>query len=82
MTRKVSERTKKIKPEAIVFVMARTWRGRPTLMHQLLDGSASYTLCGRDMSGWSRQFLNRRQAAPLIDLLCCKRCGKLAQEVM
>lgn len=67
-----------LKPEPVVFVMARSASGRPLLMHQLMEGSSGYTLCGRDMYGWSRIFLKPAQAQPIINLMMCSRCGKIA----
>lgn len=56
---------------AKLYVVARNPSGRPTLMHRLAKGDFSKTLCGRDVSRWSRAFMGRR-----IDEILCKhpRC--------
>lgn len=54
------------------FVAARNLSGRPTLMHRVeYGGTGQYTLCGYDMSSWSRAFF-----AKPVDILLCLRCKK------
>lgn len=49
-----------------VYVIARNAGGRPTLQHKLVDGTASVTCCGREMTGWSRHYSPK----PIPQLLC------------
>lgn len=51
------------------YVIARTASHRPSLMHRVEPSDLSQTLCGLDMTGWSREYL----AAPL-DTMVCWRC--------
>jgi hypothetical protein len=39
------------------------------------------TLCGRDMEGWSRTYLNPTQAASIQGLYCMK-CAKIADNAV
>lgn len=50
------------------YILARTASGRPSLMHKL--GTANRTLCGLDITLWSRAYL----ATPISQILC-KKCG-------
>lgn len=52
------------------FVMARNYKGRPTLMHAV--ARRGHTLCGQNMTGWSRNWFDQ----PILGLLC-KRCRRL-----
>lgn len=56
--------------KTIVYVVARNGSDRPTLQHKLVDGTATRTLCGRDISSWSRAY----QASP-IDVILCRQRG-------
>lgn len=51
------------------YAIARTRRGRPTLQHRVAAANHARTVCGLDMSGWSRCY----QSAPLPQV-ACKRC--------
>lgn len=53
------------------FVVARTAKGRPTLMHALYEGSHTLTLCGVSIIGWSRAYFHQ----PIPQILC-KTCAK------
>ncbi len=53
-----------------VYVIARNNSGRPTLQHALSGGTASQTLCGTDVTHWSRGF----QSRPIPEVLCL-RCS-------
>ncbi len=65
-------------PISDLFVMARhSVSGRPMLMHRLQADSASFTLCSRDMSPWSRVYLRPAQAKPLIELMLCRSCRRI-----
>ena len=72
---------KGLTPRVKSFVMARTASGRPALMHQPNPNLYSSALCGRGMTTWSRVYLTAREARPLIDLMACKRCGRIAEDV-
>lgn len=54
-----------------VFVVARTHAGRPTLQHRLVDEQTHYTLCGVDVSPWSRHYMSTQ-----IREIICLRCVK------
>lgn len=54
-----------------VYVIARTASGRASLQHRLSDGSASRTLCGLVMDGWTRWYGNFR-----IDPVFCRTCAR------
>jgi hypothetical protein len=54
------------------FVIARTARDRPSLMHKLSEEYEYLTSCGVDVTGWSRAYL----AEPIPEVLC-KRCGAI-----
>lgn len=51
-----------------LYVIARNRRSRPTLQHKLLDGAASITACGQQMTLWSRSY----QTEPIEAVLCKK----------
>lgn len=55
----------------MTYVIARTGRGRPTLQHELSPQLDGLTLCGLDISWWSRAY--QRKAIPEI---LCKKCNK------
>jgi hypothetical protein len=59
-----------IMPLKRVYVIARNAGGRPTLQHKLVDGTASVTECGTDVSSWSRAYSYKR-----IEEVLCKRAG-------
>lgn len=64
------------------YVICRTASGRPTTMHELVSGSASETICGRNMYGWSRHFVKETIALnDLRGMLCgsCARSKKITQ---
>jgi hypothetical protein len=46
---------------------------RPSLQHVLDDETLLMTLCGQDVTRWSRAY----QKAPIKEILC-KKCGKSA----
>lgn len=50
-----------------MYVIARTAKGRPTLMHLL--SSDNKTACGLDMSLWSRSYHHIA-----FDQILCKKC--------
>lgn len=52
------------------FVVARTARKRPTLMHALNPERPGYTLCGVDIAAWSRAYFDA--PIPQIECLRCK----------
>lgn len=51
-----------------VFVIARSARGRPTLMHRLRDRQTEMTACGVDTREWSRAYSPKP-----IEAILCKR---------
>lgn len=53
-----------------MYALARSATGRPTLQHRTTDMNT--TLCGLDMTSWSRAY----QAVPIREILC-KKCGKI-----
>lgn len=53
----------------IMFVLARTGKGRPTLQHRLLAGHLDQTACGHYISSWSRAY----QSEAILAILCKKR---------
>jgi hypothetical protein len=53
-----------------VYVAARS-HGRPVLIHKVKHTDVGSTLCGLDLTGWSREYLY----SPL-DVLYCLRCKK------
>jgi len=54
-----------------LFVIGRSGaQHRGTLLHRLIDGTSSHTLCGRDISEWSRAYVQRA-----IPEILCLRCG-------
>ena len=54
-----------------MFIIARTAKGRPTLMHRLADWSWAYTACGLNIQLWSRAYTTD----PISQILC-KKCAK------
>jgi hypothetical protein len=54
-----------------MYVVARTGKGRPTLMH-IMRGGAPVALCGVFMQGWSRAYFDQ----PIPQILCI-RCNKI-----
>lgn len=48
------------------WVIARTARKRPTLMHLVADGGK--TACGSDLTGWSRAYFD----APIPQVTCIR----------
>lgn len=58
----------------IVYIVARSFSGRPTLQHKLKSRSSAHTLCGTDTSEWSRAY----QTEPIKAILC-RRCDKLGR---
>lgn len=53
-----------------MFVIARTRRKRPSLMHKLDPDRARTTLCGIDLAGWSCAYFN--EVIPQVECLRCK----------
>lgn len=53
---------------ASLYVLARGNTNRPVCQHKLVDGTASLTCCGIDMSQWSREFTHVR-----YDTILCRR---------
>ena len=53
-----------------MYALARSATGRPTLQHRTTDMNT--TLCGLDMTSWSRAY----QATPIREILC-KKCRKI-----
>lgn len=54
------------------YVIARTRKGRPTLMHKRAAKTFGMTACGIEMTGWSRIYM----ATPILGFFC-KKCEKL-----
>lgn len=54
-----------------MFILARTAKGRPTLMHQLEEDFGDVTSCGLDVTQWSRAY----KAYPIKEILR-KKCGR------
>jgi hypothetical protein len=63
----VTTRQRRVK-KAVLYVIARNKRSRPTLQHKLLDGASSITACGQQMELWSRSY----QQTPIESVLCKK----------
>jgi DNA invertase Pin-like site-specific DNA recombinase len=61
------------KEPAIVYVVARTGNGRPALQHVVSAVGNSDTLCGYDMSDWSRFYM-----ATQLSILLCKKCLRIS----
>lgn len=56
-----------------MYVIARTFKKRPTLMHIISDYQGSYlTVCGVVMEGWSRAYFDQ----PIPQVLCL-RCQRM-----
>jgi len=53
-----------------MFVIARTAKRRPTLMHILSANHSGHTICGVDISPWSRAYFEE----PIPQVLC-QRCS-------
>lgn len=53
------------------WVIARNARSRPTLCHRL-NATGRLTVCGQDISPWSRSYLSEP-----ITAVMCKRCASL-----
>lgn len=58
-----------------MWILARTAKGRPTLMHQLVEDYGDKTSCGTDVTSWSRAY----RASPIKEIACIK-CAKKAGE--
>lgn len=50
------------------YVVARTGAGRPSLQHFTEDHDV--TVCGRDITGWSRAYMRGK-----IKEIFCKKCA-------
>lgn len=55
-----------------MYVMARTAKKRPTLQHVVRNPGMTLTVCGTDISSWSRVW-QRKQ----IPILLCRRCARI-----
>lgn len=55
-----------------VYVVARNSSGRPVLQHKLIDGQATHTSCGQDVTPWSRQYTHIRLEAILCLRGACR----------
>lgn len=56
----------------MLYVIARTAKHRPTLMHIVgQSGQSNYTECGVFISGWSRAYFD----APIPQVLCLRCQG-------
>lgn len=62
----------------VTFVVARTPSMRPSLQH-VSDpySSPAASLCGRDMSMWSRAYQNEA-----IEEILCKRCDRVLKRLI
>lgn len=54
-----------------MWALARTGTRRPSLMHKLRDDAIHLTLCGLDMSGWSRAYFET--PIPQVECLRCRK---------
>lgn len=52
------------------YVIARTPSSRPSLMHKTREDDIGMTLCGRDITAWSRAYMGT-----LIPQIFCLRCA-------
>jgi len=52
-----------------MYVAARSYSKRPLCIHTVKSRSSHATLCGQDLTGWSREYM-----ADPIEVLFCKRC--------
>jgi len=57
----------------MMFIVARTTSGRPSLQHAVDGYLEDTTSCGLDITGWSRAY----QSIPIPQILC-KKCGRTA----
>lgn len=55
-----------------IFVVARTASGHPACQHRIAGYRSSKTMCGYDVSKWSREF-----TATALSVILCKRCKRL-----
>jgi hypothetical protein len=55
-----------------VYVAARGPRGGALLIHLVRGRRTHKTVCGRDLTGWSREYV----ASP-IPILFCKACSRI-----
>lgn len=55
-----------------MFVIARTTSKRPSLQHILHPDDPDYTLCGLNISLWSRAYQRS-----VISAVLCMKCGRL-----
>jgi hypothetical protein len=53
-----------------MYVIARTAKGRPTLMHKVYHSDSGFTVCGQVLWAWSRAYF----PAPIPQVLC-KKCA-------
>lgn len=60
----------------VVFVISRSASGRPTAMHELQYGTASATICGTSMEGWSRYFVPESVARGALKGMLCGNCAR------
>ena len=58
-----------------MWILARTSKGRPTLMHHLGEDYGDETSCGLDVTQWSRAYRK-----VVIKEIACKKCTKKAGE--
>lgn len=60
-----------IRLDSVTYVIARTARQRPTLMHRVMSSNPHATACGVQIVGWSRAYFTE----PIPQVLClrCKR---------
>lgn len=54
-----------------MYIIARTGKGRPTLMHKL-SFSGTHTVCGQYILQWSRAYMTQP-----IPAILCKKCEKV-----
>lgn len=70
-TRTLTIAQQRARRESTQFILARTSKGRPTLMHALGEHYGDKTVCGLEVTNWSRAY----KAEPIKEILCVK-CGK------
>uniref|UniRef100_A0AAU6R6H5 Head-to-tail stopper n=1 Tax=Micrococcus phage Kurnik TaxID=3092208 RepID=A0AAU6R6H5_9CAUD len=58
-------------PEKAFLIIARSRTGRPTLQHKLTEAYGDETVCGLDVTLWSRAYTT----TPIPQIIC-KKCGK------
>lgn len=58
-----------------MYLIARTATKRPSLMHKITEDNYDKTICGLDVSHWSRTYTG----TPILVILCmkCKASGVL-----